>query len=162
MYTHNHVISGQSEDSGSDDSFCLQLRIQCTQSDVKHIPTPAYLIANLAYHLKTHHHRNLYLRARLDTCADVNIMPARVYRLMFHDPEMKKVAPSELETGTYTTDTVKIVGSCNFYLVHPDSKKLLGVTFFVAINDGSVLLSSKTTLALGLIQPRSRLDYLSP
>ena len=75
---------------------------------------------------------------------------------------MKKLAPSELEIGTYTTDTVKIVGSCRFYLVHLDSKKLVDVTFFVAINDGGVLLSCKTTLVLGLIQPRSRLDYLPP
>ena len=32
--------------------------------------------------------------------------------------------------------------------------------FFVAVNDSSVLLSCKTTLLLGLIQPRTRLDYL--
>ena len=30
------------------------------------------------------------------------------------------------------------------------------------MNDGSVLLSCKTTLLFGLIQPRSRLDYLPP
>ena len=30
------------------------------------------------------------------------------------------------------------------------------------MNDGSALLSCKTTLLLGLIQPRSRLDYLPP
>ena len=30
------------------------------------------------------------------------------------------------------------------------------------MNDGSMLLSCKTTLLLGLIQPRSRLDYLPP
>ena len=30
------------------------------------------------------------------------------------------------------------------------------------MNNGSVLLSCKTTLLLGLIQPRSRLDYLPP
>ena len=102
------------------------------------------------------------MRARLDTCADLNIMPASVYRLMFKDPELKKLAPSGLEIGAYTTDIIKIVGSCRFYLVHLDSKKLLDVTFFVAINDGSMFLSCKTTLALGLIQPRSRLDYLPP
>ena len=39
---------------------------------------------------------------------------------------------------------------------------LIEVTFYVAMNDGSVLLSCKTTLLLGLIQPRSRLDYLPP
>ena len=58
----------------------------------------------------------------------------------------------------YTTDSVKIVGSCKFHLVHPDTKKLLETTFYVAMNDGSVLLSCKTTLQLG----RARLDYLPP
>ena len=77
-------------------------------------------------------------------------------------PRWQKVVPSNLQLGTYTTDTVKIVGSCTFYLVHPDTKKLIEVTFYVAMNDGNVLLFSKTTLLLGLIQPRSRLDYLPP
>ena len=63
-----------------------------------------------------------YLRARLDTCADVNLMPASVYKLMFKDPNMQKLTPSNLEIGTYATDTVKIVGSCIFYLVHLDTK----------------------------------------
>ena len=102
------------------------------------------------------------MTARLDTCTDVNIMPDSIYKPMFKDAEMKKLAPGELEIGTYTTDTVKIVGSCRFYLVYPDSKNLVDVTFFVAINNGRMLLSCKTTLALGLIQPRSRLDYLPP
>ena len=162
MYAQDHSINDQSEESGSDESFCLQLKVQQAQADVKQVPNPAHLIANLAYCLKKHNHRNLYMTARLDTCADVNIMPASVYRLMVQDPEMKKLDPSQLEIGTYTTDVVKIVGSCNIYLVHPDSKKLIDVTFFVATNDGSVLLLCKTTLALGVIQPRSRLDYLPP
>ena len=67
-----------------------------------------------------------------------------------------------MEIGTYTIDTVKIVGTCKFYLVHPDTKKLQEVTFFIARNDGSVLLSCTTILVLGLIQPRTRLDYLHP
>ena len=49
-----------------------------------------------------------------------------------------------------------------FYLVHPDSKCLLEATFYVASNNGSVLLSCVTTLALGLIQPRNRYNYLPP
>ena len=81
---------------------------------------------------------------------------------MFQDPDCKKLAPSKLEIGTYTTDRVKLVGSCMCYLVHPDSECLLEVTFYVASNNGSVLLSCVTTLALGLIQPRNRLDYLPP
>ena len=86
----------------------------------------------------------------------------QIYRLMFKDPEMKELAPSKFEIGTYTTDAVMIVGSCRFYLLHPDSKTLVDVTFFVVINNGNMLLSCKTTLGLGLIQSRSRLDYLPP
>ena len=123
---------------------------------------PFHLITNLVYRLKPHHTRNQYLRARLDVCADVNIMPASVDRFVFKDLDLKKLVPSTMEIETYTTDTVKIIGSCIFYLVHPDTKKLQEVTFFVAENDGSVLLSCTATLALGLIQPRTRLDYLSP
>ena len=161
LYVQENANSGQSEDSSSEGSFCLQVKIQCTQASMKNVPTPAHLKANLAYQLKSHQKRNLYLRARLGTCADVNIMPASIYKLMFKDPEMK-LAPDELEIGTYTTDTVRIVGSCRFYLVHMDNKKLVDVTFFVDINDGSGLLSCKTTLEFGLIQPRSRLNYLPP
>ena len=89
-------------------------------------------------------------------------MPAIVYSLVFKDPELQKFASSNMEIGTYTTETVKIVGSCKFYLVHQDTKKLEEVTFFVAKTDGSVLLLCTTTLALGLLQPRIRLDYLPP
>ena len=163
VYAKESAICSQSKDDSSNkNSFCLQIKVQCTQANLQKIPQPAHLLTNLAYRLKSHHTRNLYLRARLDTCVDVNIMPASVYRLVFKDPKMKKPAPSHLEIGTYTTDTVKIVGSCMFYLVHLDTMKLMDVTFFVAVNDGSMLLSCKTTLMLGLIQPRARLDYLPP
>ena len=114
----------------------------------------------LSLKLKPHHTRNQYLR--LDTCANVNIMPASVYKLVFQDPDLKKLAPSKLKIGTYTTDTVKLVGSCLFYLAHPDTKHLQEVTFYVASGNGSVLLSCATILALVLIQPHTRLDYLPP
>ena len=163
VYAKDNAICGQSvDDSSSEDSFCLQTKVKCTQANLQRIPRPTHLITNLAYRLKPHHTRNLYLRARLETCLDINIMPANVYRLVFQDPNMKKLAPSSLEIGTYTTDTVKIVGSCMLYLVHADTKKLMDVTFFVAVNDGSVLLFCKTTLMYVLIQPRTRLDYLPP
>ena len=89
-------------------------------------------------------------------------MPASVYQLVFADPNMQQLVPSQLQVGTYTTDIVKIIGSYTLHLVHPDTKKLLGTTFYVATNDGSILLSCKTTLHLGLLQPKSRLNYLPP
>ena len=153
VYVQEDSICSLSSDlTSSNESVCLQVKIQCTQANTK-FPTPHQLITNLAYRLKPHHKRNHYLRARVDTCADVNNIPVSIYKLVFQDPDCKKLASSKLEIGTYTTDTVKLVSYCMFYLVHPDTKHLLEVTFYVANNNGSVLLSCVTTLALGLIQP---------
>ena len=104
----------------------------------------------------------MYLWAWLDTCVDVNIMPASVYWLVFKDPEMRKIKSCKMQISRYTADTVKIIGSCTFSIVHLDTKKLVPVTFYVANNEGSVLLPCKMTLALCLTQPRSRLDYIPP
>ena len=162
VYTQEGSICGQSGDStSSDESFCLEVKIQYTQANTK-IPTSHHLTTNLASRLKPHHKRNQYLTARLDACADVNIMPLSVYNLGFQDPDCKKLAPRKFEIGIYTTNAVRLVVSCVFYLVHPDTKCLQAVTFYVASNNGSVLLSCVTTLALGLIQPCTRLDYLPP
>ena len=111
-----HAYGINEEVDSSDVSFGLQLKIQCVQAHHKKTHKPACLITNLGYRLKQHENRNLYLRARLDTCVDV----------------------------------------------HSDTKKLVETTFYVATNDGSVLLSCNSTLDLDLIQPRSRLDYLPP
>ena len=76
IYAKNSDICSQSEDdSSSKDSFYLQVKVKQTQANLQRIPGPTHLITNLAYILKPHHTRNLYLRARLDTCAEVNIMP---------------------------------------------------------------------------------------
>ena len=67
---------------------------------------------------------------------------------MFKDLEMRMIKPCKMQISMYTADTVKIIGSCTFGIFHLDSKKLVPVTFYVANNNGSVLLSCKTTLAL--------------
>ena len=75
-------------------------------------------------------------------------MAANIYQLLFKDLEMKKIKPCKMQISMYTADTVKIIGSCIFDVVHPDTKKLVPVTFYIDKNNGSVLLSCKTTLAL--------------
>ena len=155
--------AGSSEyDSDTEENFCLQMKVHRTHISHPEVPKLVYLMANLAYHLKEHHTRNQYLWARLDTCANVNLMPMAVYCLMFKDPQLKKLTPSNTEIETYTSEIVKIIGTCHFYLVHPKSKHLLKVTFFIAKENGSVLLSCRTTMELGLIKPRACLDYLPP
>ena len=161
LYTHHDADQSES-DSEIEDSFCLQMKIQRTKIVCPDVPKPIYLMANLAYRLQEHHWRNQYLWARLDTCADVNLMPMAVYCLMFKDPGLKKLTPSNLEIETYTNDIVKIIGMCYFYIVHPKSKKLMKVLFFVAKENGSILLSCRTTMELGLIKPCVHIDYLPP
>ena len=152
LYTLHDVDSSDCE-SETENTFCLQMKICRTHISHPEVPKPVYLMANLAYRLQEHHQRNQYLRARLDTCADVNLMPMAVYCLMFRDPGLKKLIPSKMEIETYTTDIVKIIGMCYFYLVYPNSKKLMKVMFFVAKESGSILLSCSTTMELGLIKP---------
>ena len=87
--SHDH----SDDDGTADDSFCLQVKIKCKQTKEQRVPKPTHLITNLSYRLQPHHHRNLYPRARLDTCTDVNLMPASIYQLVFNDPNMKKLVP---------------------------------------------------------------------
>ena len=66
------------------------MKVQKTQFSHPQVPKPVYLMANLVYHLQMHHRQNQYLCARLDTCADVNLMPVVVYQLMFKDPSPRE------------------------------------------------------------------------
>ena len=81
-------MCGQSEDfSSSDESLCLQMKIKSNQAE-----TPAkYLITNLAYKLKPNLKETQYLWTRIDTCADVNILPVSMYKLIYEDPDCKKL-----------------------------------------------------------------------
>ena len=88
-------------------------------------------------------------------------MPASVYKLVCKDPECKKLTPSsKLQIGTYTTDKIKVIGSCTLLVVHPDTQCLKEVTFHVTSPEGSVILSCVTTLELSLIQPHNNLDFI--
>ena len=124
LYTHHDADKSGSELSDTEESFCLQMKIQKTHSTHPQVPKPVYLMTNLVYHFQLHHQRNQYLWARLDTCADVNLMPKAVYCLMFKDPGLRKLTPSSMEVETYMNEVVKIIGTCQFYLVHPESKQL--------------------------------------
>ena len=81
---------------------------------------------------------------------------------MFKDPGLRKLTPSSMEIETYMNEVVKIIGTCQFYLVHPESKQLMKVIFFVTKENESVILSCRTTMELGLIKPCVQLDYLPP
>ena len=60
---------------------------------------------------------------------------------------------------TYTNKKVKIIGSCNLYVIHPDTWCIEEIPFFVASNEGSILISCAISLALGLIKPHEKLNH---
>ena len=79
--------------SGEEDSFCLQLQVQSTQAEPSYI-APQQPVTNLEYKLTPHKKRTKFLRARKDTCANVNLMPISVYQLLYTYPDCQKLAPS--------------------------------------------------------------------
>ena len=160
VYVPDKLICSQSDDNTSrDESFCLQMKLQAKQSDTD-VPTPQHLFTNLEVKVKPHKNKTKFLLARLDTCAGVNIMPYSVYQILLKDSDYTTLALSDLQLGTYSNNKVKIIGACELYVVHPSTKFIEAVTFFVACNEGSVLISCTTSLALGFIKPHASLGHL--
>ena len=157
-YTHGY----SSDTSSSEDSFCLQVKVRKQNRKTQNIPNTTHLLSNIAYRLKLHHTRNQYLHTRIDTSAEVNLMPVSVYRLIYQDQDLNKLTPCNLKIGTYITDMIRVIGTTIIYLIHPDSKQPIETTFHVTSNEGSVHLSCDASLNLRLIHSRPRLDYLPP
>ena len=95
-YSTESSLFDQAETSftSSEDSFCLQIKVKHKQaenncSDVQH------LVTNLEFKLKPHRRRTTFLRARIDTCSNVNVMLVSVYHVMYKDPDCAKLAPSK-------------------------------------------------------------------
>ena len=54
-YTHQDGDSNVPDESDTDESFCLQMKVQKTKFSHSQVPKPVYLMANLVYHLQMHH-----------------------------------------------------------------------------------------------------------
>ena len=160
--SHSYIHDYSLESSSTEDSFCLQVKVQRQSKKNQQPSHTTHLITNIAYKLKPHHTRNKYLWAQIDTGAEVNLMPVSIYKLIYQDTDLRKLSLCNLKIGTYTADTINIIGTTVIYLIHPDSKHPTETTFHIASNEGSVLLSCNALLQLGLIQHRPRLNYLAP
>ena len=114
--------------SREDESLCLQMKVQTMQANDKY-PAPKHLFTNLEFKVKLCKNKTKFMGARIDTCADVNIMPVSIYKYLFKDPDCAKITPSDLQFGTYTNKEVKIIGSCNLYIIHPDTRCIAEIPF---------------------------------
>ena len=97
------------------------------------------------------------MHAYIDTGADINLMPRDMYMKLYNDANLKHLQPSDIKLGVWGDDQIALLGKCNIYLVHPDTKKSIEVTFYVADKSGSNLLSCATSLMLDLIKLCPRL-----
>ena len=111
------------------------MKLQGKQPDT-YLPAPKHLFTNLEFKVKLHKNKTKFLQARIDTCTDVNIMPYSVYQLLFKAPDCSKLAPSDLQLGTYTDNKFKLIGACELHVIHPSTKTIEAVTFFVTHNQG--------------------------
>ena len=57
---------------------------------------------------------------------------------------------------------MKIIGYCNLNIIHPYTGCLDETQFYVAGNEGSILISCATSLALSWIKPHEMLDHVLP
>ena len=112
--------------------------------------------------LKPYYTHTVYMHAYVDTEADVNLMPRDMYIKLYNDDSLKHLKPSDIKLGVWGDDQIALLGKCNIYLVHPDTKKAVKVTFYVADKSGRTLLSCATSLKLDLIKLHPRLGVPPP
>ena len=124
--------------------------------------TQKCLYANIPYRLQPYHKHNKYLYVQLDTCVDVNLMPESVYKLVFNDPHTSKLANNDIDLTMYTRHSVNLIGKCTFFMLSKGTKQPVKVDFYIAKEEGSVLLSCETVFQLQLLDVKPQLEYLPP
>ena len=68
--------------SSSDDLFCLQMQAKYTKENTKK-NKPQHLVTNIEYKLKPQRRRTKFLRTKIDTCSNINLIPISVYKLIY-------------------------------------------------------------------------------
>ena len=148
--------------SESEDSFCLQMQIKKPQADQESCDTQ-HLATNLQYKVKPHAKRTKFLRARIDTCSNANIMPASIYKILYNGPNCIKLQPSKKKgIQTYTKQKIPVIGSCELFVLQLDDQCFHKVKFHIVSVEGSVIISCATSINLNLIQIPNQLDNKIP
>ena len=68
-------------------------------------------------------------------------MPESVYKLVFNYLQTAKLAKNDIDPIVYTRHSVDLIGKCTFYKLSKGTKQLIKVEFYIAKEEGSVLLS---------------------
>ena len=137
---HQIIVPDQSNDqykstdkSDDDDDDDFMIAFQLHAQPQKNVDsqnattsnTQKFLYTNILYRLQPYHKHNKYLCVHLDTCADVNLMPKSIYKLVFNDPHTSKVTMNGIDLAVYMRHSVDLIGKCVFFMLRKDTKKLL-------------------------------------
>ena len=68
-------------------------------------------------------------------------MPKSVYKHVFNDPQTAKLAKNDIDHTVYARHSVDLIGKCTFYMLSKGTKQPVKVDFYIAKEEGSVLLS---------------------
>ena len=77
-------------------------------------------------------------------------------------PHLKSLKSTNMTLGAYTNSEIPVLGKCTLYLRHPETKKYILTTFYVADHEGSVLLSCRSSFELDVIRIRPRISNSAP
>ena len=105
---------------------------------------------------------NNYLCIRVDTAADVNLLPATVYTQICEDSNLEHLGPIDISLSVYNDSAIQAFGTCTIPLVSPINGCIHETKFYMANYSGSVLFSCEDSLYLELIQPHHALSKLAP
>ena len=103
---------------------------------------------------------NNYLHTRVDTAADVNLLPATVYTQIYEDSNLELLGPMDISLSVYNDSVIQAFGTCTIPLVSPINGHIHETKFYVTNHSGSVLFSCEDSLYLELIQPHPALSNL--
>ena len=68
-------------------------------------------------------------------------MPESVYKLVFNNLQTAKLAKNNIDLTAYTRHPVDLIGKCTFYMLSKGTKQPIKVEFYIAKEEGSILLS---------------------
>ena len=89
-------------------------------------------------------------------------MHESVYKLVFNDPQTSKLAKNDIDLTIYTRHSVNLIGKCTFYMLNKGTKQPVKVDFYIAKEEGSVLLSRERVFQLELLNVKPQFEYLPP
>ena len=139
--------------------MCAQPQKTVSSPKVSKSYTKKCLYASIPYRLQPYHKHKKYLSVQLNTCADDNLMPESVYKLVFNNPDTTQLAKNDTDLTVYTKHSVDLICKCTSFMLSKHTKQRIEIDYYIAKDDGSVL-SHETVFQLQLLDVQPRLEYL--